>query len=212
MPISAQRRREGEQRDERAIPRRRATDEVGDLLRVDEHGVDARSLERDHVVAGGGREVGDGELPGRDVGQEVEDLLDVLLVVLGVARREEEDLRVDALERRLERIVVVDVGDDLQAERAGALVELLEIVLVVVLLDDDQAGVGPGRARGLRRRVVTEEDREVGRVTDAVDRVHDGEALGALVPGRSRAVGVADDGDDRDPVSFGDRLAERARP
>src|SRR4029077_7017857 len=105
--------------------RRRATDEVGDLLRVDQHRVDARSLEGDHVLAGGGREVGDRELPGRDVGQEVEDPLDVLLVVLGVPWREEEDLRVDAVERRRQRVVVVDVGDDLQAERAGALVKLL---------------------------------------------------------------------------------------
>ena len=97
-------------------------------------------------------------------------------------------------------------------ERAGALVELLEVVLVVVLLDDDQAGVGAGRARVLRRRVAAEEDRKVGRVADSVDRGHDREALGALLLGRSSAVGVADEGDDRDPVPFRDRLAERPSP
>ena len=61
-PDQAQRGGEAEQRDEAADGaggrldlRRRATDEVGDLLRADEHRVDARPLEREHVVAGGGR-------------------------------------------------------------------------------------------------------------------------------------------------------------
>ena len=42
-----------------------------------------------------------------------------LLVVLGLARREQEDLRVDPLERRGERLLVVDVGDDLEPELAA---------------------------------------------------------------------------------------------
>ena len=46
----------------------------------------------------------------------------------------------------------------------------------------------------------------------AVDRGHDREALGALLLGGSSAVGVADEGDDRDPVPFRDRLAEGCAP
>src|SRR3954453_21587852 len=68
--------------------RRRATDEVGDLLRVDEHCVDACALEREHVFPRGGGEVGDGELAGGNVRQQIEDLVEIGLVILGVARRE----------------------------------------------------------------------------------------------------------------------------
>ena len=80
--------------------RRCATDEVGDRRAADEDGVDAGPLEREHVVAGRRREVGDRELAGRDVGQQVEDAVEIVLVVLGVARREQENLGVDPIERR----------------------------------------------------------------------------------------------------------------
>src|SRR5437870_11588101 len=79
--------------------RRCATDEVGDLRVVDEHGVDARTLQRDDVVPGRGLEVGDRKLSGGNVGEEIEDPLDVVLVVFGIARREQKDLGVDPLER-----------------------------------------------------------------------------------------------------------------
>ena len=93
----------------------------GDFVVGDEHRVDAGALERDDVLAGRGLEIGDRELAGRHVGEQVEDPLEVVLVVLRVARREQEDLRVDPLERRLERLLVVDVGDDLEAELASPL-------------------------------------------------------------------------------------------
>src|SRR5262249_31192794 len=103
--------------------RRSATDEVGDLLRLDQDGVDAGSLEPDDVVTRGAAEVGDCELPGGDVWEQVEDAFEVVLVVLGVARGEQEDLRIDPLQRREDRFLVVHVGDDLQAERTGPLVQ-----------------------------------------------------------------------------------------
>src|SRR4029453_16221682 len=79
---------------------RRATDEVGDVGRADQDGVDPGPFERQHLVARGRREIGDRELAGRHVGQEVEDPLEVRLVVLRLAWREQEDLRGDPLEGR----------------------------------------------------------------------------------------------------------------
>src|SRR3954471_9605758 len=72
--------------------RRCATDEVGDLRVGDEDGVDAGALESSHVVCAGVLEICDRELAGGDVGQKVEDPLEVVLVVLGVAGRQQEDL------------------------------------------------------------------------------------------------------------------------
>src|SRR3954454_20343482 len=62
--------------------RRSATDEVGDARAADEHRVDSCALERDDVVTGRGLKIGDRELAGGDVGEQVEDPLEVLLVVL----------------------------------------------------------------------------------------------------------------------------------
>ena len=150
--------------------------------RADEHGVDAGALEGDDVVARRRLEVGDRELSGRDVGQQVEDPLEVVLVVLGLARREQEDLGVDPLERRGQRLLVVDVDDDLQPELGRAGVQLLEVLLLVVVLGDDQARVRAGLLRGLRRRVDAEEDGSAGRVPDALDGADHREALGARPP------------------------------
>src|SRR6187549_3518128 len=103
------------------LSRRCATDKVGDGGAADEDGVHARPLQRDDVVARRRLEIGDRELAGGNIREQVEDPLQVLLVVFGLARREQEDLRLDPLERCGERLVVVDVDDDLQAElgRAG---------------------------------------------------------------------------------------------
>src|SRR5439155_8433185 len=75
-----------------ALNRRRcATDELGDLLRLDEHRVDARALERDHVVPRCRLKVGVRKLACRHIWEKVEDPVEVVLVVLGVAAREQED-------------------------------------------------------------------------------------------------------------------------
>ena len=169
--------------------RRRAADEVGDLGRADEHGVDPGPFEREHLLARGGREVGDRELAGRHIGQQVEDSLDMGLVVVGLPRREQEDLRVDPLERVGERLLVVDVDDDLEPELGRAA---------------RGAPRGAPRRRGPRRRSGTRRRRRrcaasgeastrkrIGRPvasrTPSAGAV-DGEPFGALLLGRSRRV------------------------
>src|SRR4051794_4352337 len=56
----------------------RATDEVGDLRVGDEDGVDAGALEGSHVVCTRVLEICDRELAGGNVGQQVEDPLEVV--------------------------------------------------------------------------------------------------------------------------------------
>src|SRR5581483_968973 len=91
-------------------------------------------------------------------------------------------------------------------------VQLLEVLLVVVLIDDDQARVGPCVPGSLGRGVDPEEDRERGRVADALDRRDDREAFGAVALGPARRVGVVHERENRDPVALGDRLAEAPSP
>ena len=172
--------------------RRRAADEVGDLGRADENGVDPGPFEREHLLARAGRQVGDRELAGRHIGQQVEDSLDMSLVVVGLPRREQ------------------DAHDDLEPELLRAALELLEVLLVVVILGHDQARIGAGVAGGLGRGVDPEQDRQAGGVAHVGGGRLDGEPFGALLLGRSGRVRVGDERDDRDSVSLGDRLAEAA--
>ena len=59
---------------------RRVTDERPDVAAGDEHGVDAGPLELGDLVAARADELGDRELPGRDVRQQLEQPLEVMLV------------------------------------------------------------------------------------------------------------------------------------
>ncbi len=153
-------------------------------------------------------EVGDGELAGGNVWEQVEDPLERRLVVVGVARREQEDLRVDPLERGSQRLFVVDVDDDLEAELDRPPVQLLEVVLVVVLFDHDQAGVRARLVRGLGRGVDAEEDRKRRRVAQSCRGREHRDPFGALLLGETRPVRSVDEREDRDSVSLRDRLAE----
>ena len=124
-----------------------------------------------HVVAGRRREVGDRELAGRDVGQQVEDPLE-----RRPRRRRPPAARAgrspgrSARATSVERLLVVDVDDDLEPE----------------LVRPPRAGPrgaprrrAPRRRSGTRRRrprcaasgerVDPEEDRQAGRVADAGD-------------------------------------------
>ena len=132
------------------------------------------------------------------------------LAVVGPPRREQEDLRVDPLERVGKGLLVVDVHDDLEPELLRAALELLEVLLVIVILGHDQAGIGAGVAGGLGRGVDPEQDRQAGGVAHVGGGRLDGEPFGALLLGRSGRVRVGDERDDRDSVSLGDRLAEAA--
>src|SRR5256885_1424974 len=104
-----------------------ATDEGSDVAGGDEDRVDARPLERDDLVPGRRAHLGDRELPGRHVGKQLEHAVERVLVVLGLTRREEEDLRVDALEDDFELLLVADVDHALEAETERPRVVLLEL-------------------------------------------------------------------------------------
>ena len=85
-------------------PRAALADELGDVPRADDHRVDARALELVDVRARGRRQVGDRELAGGHVGQQVEHALERVVVV--PRRAKQEDLRVEPLERFLELLLV----------------------------------------------------------------------------------------------------------
>src|SRR5262245_5087562 len=95
--------------------RGRATDETGDVTRADDDGVDAGPLQRKDVVPVLHTDVGDGELAGRNVGEQPEDVVDRVLLP-GLPAGEQEDLRVDALEGDLELLVVRHVEHALEAQ------------------------------------------------------------------------------------------------
>ena len=180
---------------------------------ADEHGVDAGPLEREHVVARGRREVGDRELAGRHVGQQVEDPLEVRPRrprprAARAGRSPGRSARASG-----ERLLVVDVDDDLQPELVCA---------------PAAAPRGAPRRRAPRRRSGRRRRRRPARPPATRRRGRgsagrsrrgcrrrgrpDRESLGALLLGRSSRSGVAHERDDRDPVPLGDRLAEASRP
>ncbi len=166
---------------------------MGDSTHADEHGVDPRPLESEHLVAVLDVDPRDRELSGGDIGEQVEHGIERVVVTVTVDSGEQEDLGIALLQRELELLLVADVRDR------------LEVVVHVVVLGPERHGVDVGR--------VTRSDPEegqVGRRTDAVDRPRDRERFGALLLGVSCAARVLDAGDDRNPVTFGDALAEAA--
>ena len=76
----------------------RVADERRDVS-GDEHGVDPGALELLDVLSRGVGELGDRELSGGDVRQELEEAVDRRLLVLRALGREQDDLRVDVIER-----------------------------------------------------------------------------------------------------------------
>ena len=104
----------GSHRESVSDSRRVLADEVRDEAGLDEDGVDPGPLEREHVGSRRGVDVGDRELPGRDVGEQLEHRLERVVAVVGVAAGEQEDLRVELLERVLELLLVADVDDVLE--------------------------------------------------------------------------------------------------
>ena len=107
--------------------------ELADLLGADEHGVHSRPLEGEHLVAGRDFDLGDRELPGRYVGEQLEhgvERVDVLVDVVGV---QEEDLGVEPFERQLELLFVAHVDDS------------FEVVVIAVLVGPDPDRIGVAR-------------------------------------------------------------------
>src|SRR4051812_44382704 len=78
--------------------RNRVTDERLHVAAGDDHRVDAGPLELEHVRAARAGELGDRELAGRYVRQEVEQALEKFFSFVRVLGREQQDLRVDELE------------------------------------------------------------------------------------------------------------------
>ena len=101
------------------------------------------------------RHAGDRELAGRHVEQQAEHVLERVAVV-GPVGREQEDLRVDPVERELELVLVAHLDDAVEPEVERLVVQPLEPVVVVLeARDDEQGGVGarrPARRRASRSR------------------------------------------------------------
>ena len=79
--------------------------------------------------------------------------------------------------------------------------------MLVIVLGADRDGIDAGGVAA-----ADPEHRQARRVAEAVDRRRDGDRLGALLLGGSRAARVLDADDDGDAVSFGDAVAELSRP
>src|SRR6184192_4244597 len=106
-------------------------DEVADVAGVDDHGVDARALELADLLRRRQRQVGDRELARGDARQQVEHALE-RRVAVAAPRREQEDLRVDALQRLLELLLVAHVDDAVESELDRAAVRVLEAAVLVL--------------------------------------------------------------------------------
>ena len=169
----------------------------------DEHGVDACALELHDVLSRGVGELRDRELAGGDVRQELEQAVERCLLVVRPLRGQEEDLRVDVLERSRELVVVSHPHDNLDAELVAALHVTGQGVVSISGREDD--GVGRTGRRVLGERPVRQK-REVCLGAER-NRTHD-EALGApRLRGACRRI-VGDLHEHGDAVALGDRLAQ----
>src|SRR6185437_4906288 len=142
----------------------RPADERRDVAGLDDHGVAACVFELLHVVRRRQREVGDRELAGRDRGEQLEHDVERGAILVGLDGRQQEDLRVDALERLLDLLLVAHLDGAVETERNRMLVQILEAsVLVVQRVENEHDGVSRA-ARPLERHIRAPEDRERGRV------------------------------------------------
>src|SRR3954451_19818007 len=118
-----------------------SADELGNVPAGHDHGVPPRPFQLSDLVAPAARQLGDRELPRRDVLEQVEHPVERPLVT-ALARREQEDLWVDTLERRLQLRLVPHLDGTLQSEVQRRAIRLLELnVLVRELCEGEHAGV-----------------------------------------------------------------------
>src|SRR4029450_1883376 len=80
------------------------TNQACEVLRSDDPGVHSGALQLGDLVGGRDLDVGNRELAGRDVREQVEHALEGIVGVAGPLRREQEDLRIEPFERELELI------------------------------------------------------------------------------------------------------------
>jgi hypothetical protein len=144
-------------------------------------------------------ELGNRQLPGRDVVKQFEQRLEWILVRARL-RREQEDLRIELDERALEIVRVRDPHDALQSERAP-------------LVPGGGIGGNDNRVRRLRAllgHAAQMKKRQLRRRADRLSASPDAESVCTLPLGRAGVGGITHLGENGDAVALGDRLAEPA--
>src|SRR5256885_2088830 len=189
--------------------RRTFTDELGDVCRADDHRIDSGPLELLDLLATRDRDVRDRELARRDIRQELERVAESVFVV--VPGSEQEDLRIEALERELELLFVADRHDAVEPQVGRlCLLTCQPVIVVAGIPDRDQPGVG-SRQRGLARRPRRPpQDRELGDGPQVLDEPPNCERLGALGSRPASSVRIRHVDDHGDAVALRDGLAEPA--
>jgi hypothetical protein len=84
---------------------RGVADELGDVSRSDDDRIDSRPLELVNLFATPHRHVGHRELAGRDVREQLERAAESIILVVGRAGPEQEDLRVEPVESELKLLL-----------------------------------------------------------------------------------------------------------
>jgi len=174
-------------------------DERGQAARGDEHRIDPRALELGDVVGRRIVELGDRELSGRDIVQELEEHRERVFVRV-LRDGEEEDLRVEPPHRLGEMLRLGHTDDTLEADYVS--------LVPHSKIRRDHDGVGR-RSLGVEQ-VAEVQERKVRGHADRVAVDGGRKRVRTLLLGRARAVRVRDLDHERDPVAFGDGLAELA--
>ena len=163
---------------------------IGALVRLPhQDGVDAGALQLVDLHLRDVEEVGDRELARRQVGQEIQHVLERLVLV---ARAENDQLRVEPFECSLELVLVLDADDELDA---GSELELV-------------GGPNDPRVRG---GVAPGEDRQRARGANRFEVAVGEQSLGAVGLGALCCLGPIDGDDQRDAVALGYGLAQTSR-
>lgn len=181
---------------------KRVTDERPDVASRDDDRVDPGPFQLDDLVATRAREIGDRELPGRNVRQQLEKTLESRLPVSDAIGGEQEDLRINELENLTEVVLVGDAEDALETTLVRRVDEVSQNIRVIRRIDDDRVD-RTGRVRRPERK-----HRQIAGLASKVRLVSDDEPLGPLILRIAGAGGVGDLDEHGDPVAFCDRLTQ----
>jgi len=182
--------------------RKRVTDERPDVAPGDDHRVDTGSLELEHILTARSQELSDRELAGRDIGKQLKEALEMVLVVVCLLGGKQQDLGIDELEHLFELVLVTHEEHTLDTECVSVLDGLRNAVSVLGYVEDERIDIS---------RLVPESEGEQGKVgagAQAVGVHADNETFRALLLRGPRTGAVADFDEHGDPVAFRDRLAQ----